>query len=111
MINVDICKHIYLIKKAKNGIGEISAAPFLIILEQISLKGKKKKKERYTEMKTKIPSFMIDPLSSYTNQCSTTGVTKLWYVLSCLWDGAYKTSLAANKRSLANSLLLIYSLV
>ena len=24
--------------------------------------------------------------------------TELWYVLSCLWDGAYKISLAANQK-------------
>ena len=28
-----------------------------------------------------------------------TGVTKaVWYVLSCLWDGAYKRTLAVNRK-------------
>ena len=30
------------------------------------------------------------------SQCSTTGVTKAGFVLSCLWDDAYKRTLAAN---------------
>ena len=29
------------------------------------------------------------------SQCSTTG---MWYVLSCMWDGAYKRTLAANRK-------------
>ena len=29
---------------------------------------------------------------------STTGLTKAVYVLSCLWDGAYKRTLAANRK-------------
>ena len=41
----------------------------------------------------------VDPLSyfSRSSQCSMTGVTKVWYVLSCLWDGAYKRTLAVNR--------------
>ena len=35
---------------------------------------------------------------SRSNQCSVTGVTRPWYVLSCLWDGAYKITLAANQK-------------
>ena len=27
-----------------------------------------------------------------------TVVTKAWYVLSCLWDGAYKRTLDANQK-------------
>ena len=27
---------------------------------------------------------------SRSSQCSTTGVPKAWYVLSCQWDDAYK---------------------
>ena len=34
----------------------------------------------------------------HSSQCSTTGVTKAWYVLFCLWDDAYKRFLAANQR-------------
>ena len=30
---------------------------------------------------------------SSSSQCSTTGLTEPWYVLSCLWDGAYKRPL------------------
>ena len=34
-----------------------------------------------------------------SSQCSTTGVTKRpWYVLSCLWDDAYKRTLAVNRK-------------
>ena len=29
----------------------------------------------------------------HKSQCSMTGVTRPWYVLSCLWDGAYKSPL------------------
>ena len=32
------------------------------------------------------------------SQCSTTSVPKAWYVLSCLWDGAYKRTLDANRK-------------
>ena len=41
----------------------------------------------------------IEHISRFS-QCSTTGVTKavVGYVLSCLWDNAYKTTLAANLR-------------
>ena len=35
---------------------------------------------------------------SHSSQCSTTGVTKVGYVLSCLWGGTYKSTLAANKK-------------
>ena len=35
---------------------------------------------------------------SRSNQCSTTGVTKPWYVPSCIRDGAYKRTLAANRK-------------
>ena len=35
---------------------------------------------------------------SHSSQCSTTGVTNPWYVLSCLWDGAYKRTLALNRK-------------
>ena len=31
-----------------------------------------------------------------------TGVTKLWYVQSCLWDGAYKRTLAVNWKRVAH---------
>ena len=34
------------------------------------------------------------------SQCSTASVM-LWYMLSCLWDGAYKRSLAANWKELS----------
>ena len=36
-------------------------------------------------------------IRSRSSQCSTTGVTRPWYVLSCLWDGAYKRTLAVNR--------------
>ena len=35
---------------------------------------------------------------SHSSQCSTTGVTKASYVLSCLWEGAYKRILAASQK-------------
>ena len=42
-------------------------------------------------------SFKVDPLSiSRSSQCSTTGVTKT--VLSCMLDGAYKRTLAVNRK-------------
>ena len=31
-------------------------------------------------------------------KCFTTGVTNPWYVQSCLWDGAYKRTLAVNRK-------------
>ena len=32
-----------------------------------------------------------------SSQCFTTGIAKaVWYVISCLWDSAYKRTLAAN---------------
>ena len=34
---------------------------------------------------------------SRSSQCSTTGVQRPWYVLFCLWDDAYKRTLAANR--------------
>ena len=47
---------------------------------------------------------MVDPLSYFSsNWCSTSGVKqRLWYVLSCLWDGAYKIILAANQKTSPN---------
>ena len=46
-------------------------------------------------------------LISSSNQCSTTGVTKVkWYVLSCLWDSAYKRTLAANHKELGHVALV-----
>ena len=45
-------------------------------------------------------SFMVDPLSYFSFQpvlhdwCNK----RLWYVLSCLWDDAYKRTLAANRQ-------------
>ena len=35
---------------------------------------------------------------SRSSQCSTTGVTKAVLLLSSLWDGAYKRTLAANRK-------------
>ena len=37
---------------------------------------------------------------SRSSQCSTTGVTKavVCVILSCLWDGAYKRTLAVNRK-------------
>ena len=32
------------------------------------------------------------------SQCSTTGVTKAWYVLSCLWDDVYKRTFTVNRK-------------
>ena len=34
----------------------------------------------------------------HVSQCSTTGVIKAVVVLSCLWDGAYKRNLVANRK-------------
>ena len=39
-------------------------------------------------------SFMVDPLICFSFQ----PVVHDWYVLSCLWDGAYKITLAANRK-------------
>ena len=42
---------------------------------------------------------MVNSLSySRSSQCSTTGVTEAVYVISCMWDGAYKRTLAANRK-------------
>ena len=38
-------------------------------------------------------SFMVDPLSYFLFQ-----PVLFWYVLSCLWDGAYKITLAVNRK-------------
>ena len=39
------------------------------------------------------PSWWIHSASTPKLECQ-----KLWYVLSCLWDDAYKISLAANQK-------------
>ena len=40
--------------------------------------------------------YVFEARLGFSSKCSTTGKTKaLWYVLSSLWDGAYKSSLAA----------------
>ena len=46
------------------------------------------------------PSWWTHRAISRSNQCSMTGVRdRPWYVLSCLWDGAYiKRTLAANQK-------------
>ena len=43
-------------------------------------------------------SLNIHSIISRSSQCSMTGVTKAWYVLSCLWDDPYKRTLAANRK-------------
>ena len=45
-----------------------------------------------------LPSCLDCYYISRSSQCPTTGVTKavVAYVLSCLWDGAYKRTLAVN---------------
>ena len=46
---------------------------------------------------------MVGPFSyNSSSQCSTIGIKKAWYVLSSLWDGAYKRSIAANRKRLAH---------
>ena len=35
---------------------------------------------------------------SCSSQCSTLWKQRQWYVLSCLWDDAYKRTLAANQK-------------
>ena len=37
-------------------------------------------------------SLMVNPLNRLVQQ-------RLWYVLSCLWDGAYKRTLAVNRKA------------
>ena len=49
------------------------------------------------------PSWWTNWAIFRSSQCSTTGVTKavvcaILYVLSCLWDCAYKRTLAANQK-------------
>ena len=44
---------------------------------------------------------------SRSSQCSTTGVIWKWYELSCLWDGAFKRSLAANLKKVAHGLVTL----
>ena len=59
------------------------------------------------------PPWRIDPTThrtmsdwsylgatSRSNQCSTTGVTRPWCVLCCMWDDAYKRTLVANQKEL-----------
>ena len=45
---------------------------------------------------TSFNSVILKNISSISD--STTGVTKPWNVLSCLWDGAYKRTLAVNRK-------------
>ena len=45
------------------------------------------------------PSWWTHPLNYFLfSQCSTTDLTKGQHIVfvTCLWDGAYKTTLAAN---------------
>ena len=42
------------------------------------------------------PSWWTHWAICRSSQCSTTGVTKVVYVLSCLWDGAYKRTLVVD---------------
>ena len=42
------------------------------------------------------PIWWVHLAISRSSKCSTTGVTKPWHVLSCLWNDAYKRTLAAN---------------
>ena len=44
------------------------------------------------------PSLWTHWAISHYIQCSTTGIKRPWYVLSCLWDGAYKRTIAANEK-------------
>ena len=39
------------------------------------------------------PSWWTHLAISRSSPCSTIGATKAWYVLSCLWDDAYKITL------------------
>ena len=43
---------------------------------------------------------MVDPLSyfSFQSVLHEWFNKRTWYLLSCLWDGAYKRTLAANRR-------------
>ena len=45
-------------------------------------------------------SFMVDPLNYFSFQPVLHDWCKKrpWYVLSCLWDGAYKRTLACNQK-------------
>ena len=43
-------------------------------------------------------SVLHSSLITRSRLCTTTGVTNLWYVLSCLWDDAYKRTLAVNSK-------------
>ena len=44
------------------------------------------------------PSWWTHYAISRSSQCSTTGVTRPRYVLSCLWDVAYKRTIAVNRK-------------
>ena len=42
------------------------------------------------------PSWYTHRAVSVSSQCSTTGIKKPCYVVSCLWDDAYKRTLTTN---------------
>ena len=44
------------------------------------------------------PSRWTHGAISRSSQCSTTGVTKAVVCVTCLWDNAYKRTLAANRK-------------
>ena len=44
------------------------------------------------------PSWWTRWAISHSSQCPSTGVTKAVVCVSCLWDDAYKRTLAANHR-------------
>ena len=45
-------------------------------------------------------SFMVDPWSNFFVPASAPQLVqqRMWYVLSCLWDDAYKRTLAVNRK-------------
>ena len=49
-----------------------------------------------------IPHGELIELFLVPDRKSTTGIQRPWCVLSCLWDGAYKRSLIANKKRIVH---------
>ena len=69
--------------------------PLLLIRSSLSVGGSRFL-FLFTEWSLTICPIPYDIVISCFSQCSTTGVPK--YVLSCLWDDAYKITLAANQK-------------
>ena len=59
-----------------------------------------KSKERDVAMGRRIDPSWGGPIELFLVPASAPRLVqqRLWYVLSCLWDGAYKRTLAANRK-------------